>query len=240
MKINKKDIIGQFVFFRQGIYDLETKNTNEYELLLRSNVDNNYYFPEKTFYEIISDREDHSFYIHHISTLLSSILEGNNNIYWLNIEYQELFYEETITFLREFRYKNRLKIEFTERIPMERNNDYEELVPIETISKINEMGYTIALDDFISGINTFDTLNSITDFITRIKISLVSLKKILTAQEAEEISICISKVMNHLGKEVVIEGIEDRSLIKGFPKECKYQSFLHMIPEQINNIGDKG
>jgi hypothetical protein len=116
-------------------------------------------FPRRITLEIIGNREYHEIYISHISKILDNILKNNSCIYSLNIDYQELYYPEALKFLREFKYKDNLKLELTERIPLYRDNTYEEFVPVEIIKEIFNLGYTIVFDNFLSGVNTFVSRN---------------------------------------------------------------------------------
>lgn len=236
MQDNKSSLIGKLSFFKQGIYKLEEQTTREYELLLRHKVSDRFIFPENLFYDLIVDRKEHKRYIEHISQLLEQYFSQSQDIYWLNLEYQELYYEETLDFLKNFKYKKRLKIELTERIPVRRDNPYEELVPIEAIKAIKEMGYSIALDDFLSGINTFETLYAVSNLISRVKISIVSLKKILPEKEAEHLVLFIANIISGFEKEVVIEGAENPEMLLRCSKDWKQQSYYYSIPQSVEKM----
>lgn len=233
MQDNNLSLINQFSFFKQGIYEIEEKTTQEYELLLRHEVNGKFIFPENLFYKLVENRKEHKRYIKHISQLLERYFSQSQDIYWLNLEYQELYYEETLDFLKNFKYKKRLKIELTERIPIMRDNPYGELIPVQVIKEIKEMGYSIALDDFLSGINTFETLYAINELICRVKISLVSLKKVLPEEEANNLVLFVANIISGLGKEVVIEGVEDSKMILLFSKNWKQQSYYYSIPQNV-------
>ena len=225
--------IKDLIFFKQGIYNLHESETHEYELLLRCEAEGLCTFPSQLFYKIMTDERIHKLYIDHIEELLNDYFEQVQNIYCVNLDYQELFYEETLVFLKKFKYKDRLKIEFTERIPVRRNNAYEELVPVNIIKAVKQMGYSIALDDFLSGVNTFETLYALDELISRVKISWVGFKRILPSKEAHKLLFSLAHIISELGKEVVIEGVEEQGLLDSFPKEWKQQSYYYELPRKI-------
>lgn len=226
--------IQNLCFFRQKIIDVEHQGgINEYELLLRIEEESNYSFPEELFSKLMTNRVYHKLYIRHINNILYSYLRKNNEIYSLNIDYQELYYPETIIFLKNFEYKKRLKIELTERIPFTRDNDYVEAIPIQAIKEIADMGYQIVLDDFLSGINSFETLYKIEASISRVKISTLLFKKYLSMSELEAFILTIVSAIASLGKEIVIEGVENQELLNLFPREWKLQTYMYDVPHKF-------
>ncbi|WP_406834983.1 hypothetical protein ABLU29_03305 [Lactococcus lactis] len=84
----------------------------------------------------MKNQENHSVYIKHIVSEIEKILANTQSSYSLNIDYQELYYEETFIHLDEIKDKNRIKIELTERIPQNRTNNYSELVPLQPIVRL--------------------------------------------------------------------------------------------------------
>ena len=205
----------------------------EYELLLREEVSGKYVFPELLFDELMSDRELHKLYIEKISKILNDLLKKEKTIYSLNIDYQELYYSETIAFLESFNYKEKLKIELTERIPLYRNNHYSEIVPREIIRSIKQMGYDIALDDFLLGVNSFRSLIDLHPYISRIKLSTLEFKNILESETTLQLFISNRVDYHIICKEIVIEGVEEEALLKTFPQEWKQQSYYYSIPHQF-------
>ena len=237
--VKKQIQIKDLIFFRQEIISYPNDGeVREYELLLRAKNDGCYIFPEELFYEIIENRKYHEIYISHICKILNNIFKRKSCIYSLNIDYQELYYPETIEFLREFKYKNNLKLELTERIPLYRDNPYEEFVPVEIIKEIFNLGYTIVFDDFLSGVNTFETLFMIEQFISRVKISALPFKKVLAQKELEKFLFSVVNTIAFLGKEIVIEGVEEEEIIQIFPTEWKQQTYLYDCPHFFDYFGD--
>ncbi|NHI76139.1 EAL domain-containing protein [Lactococcus petauri] len=230
----EKNGIENLCFFRQKIIDNSHSNlTDEYELLLRQEQDNRFIFPEELFYKMIVNKDYHSSYLEHINPLLYSYFEKSDAIYSLNVDYQELYYPETIEFLKNFKYKKRLKIELTERIPLFRDNPYKELVPIEVIKAISSLGYTIVFDDFLSGVNTFETLFTVEPYISRIKISVLPFKKNLSTEELRAFIFAIVETIHFLGKEIVIEGVEEEELLNYFPEDWKQQTYFYDFPHKF-------
>lgn len=102
------------------------------------------------FDEIVSDHQLHNLYLQRLEVLLEEQLSKDDYIYSLNLDYQELYFEETVEFLRTFKYRNRLRLELTERLPVNCQNE-EDFLPIEAIQTLKNLGYAIALDDFYRG-----------------------------------------------------------------------------------------
>lgn len=226
--------IQNLCFFRQKIIDVDhQEEIVEYELLLRLEKESNYSFPEELFSKLMINRVYHKLYIRHINNILYNHLKKNNEIYSLNIDYQELYYPETIIFLKNFEYKNRLKIELTERVPFTRDTDYVEALPIQVIKEIADMGYQIVLDDFLSGINSFETLYKIEASISRVKISTLLFKKYLSMSELGAFILTIVSSIASLEKEIVVEGVEDQELLNLFPSEWKLQTYMYDVPHKF-------
>lgn len=233
MNIEKNDI-EKLCFFRQKIIDNSQLNlTEEYELLLREKKDNIFIFPEELFYRIIANKDYHKLYLDVITHLLYSYFEKSDAIYSINIDYQELYYPETIEFFKNFEYKNRLKIELTERTPQFQDNPYQEIVPVEIIKDISNLGYNIVFDDFLSGVNTFEVLFTIEPFISRIKISVLPFKKFLSLEELKSFIFSVVETVSFLKKEIVIEGVEEQELLDCFPKEWKQQTYFYDLPHKF-------
>lgn len=235
----KKDIdiikkkINNLSFFRQKIYSKIDNTQEEYELLLRYNINGKYIFPEQLFDILMTDHECHKLYIQKIDQILTRILEKDNCVYSLNIDYQELFYSDTIHFLEKLSHKDRLKIELTERIPLVRSNAYSELFPIETIKSLKKMGYVIVLDDFLSGINSLSSLIILEPWVSRIKFSTLDFKNILCTEQLLNYLLSMESIIKKFNKEIVIEGVEEIKLLQSFPKEWKQQSYYYNIPHKF-------
>lgn len=230
---NIVEMLRNICFFRQKIFTWSKCGQEEYELLLRGKIEGKYIFPEQLFEEVMVNQELHTLYIRKISKILHELCEKDNAIYSLNIDYQELFYPETIEFLKAFKYKEKLKIELTERIPLYRNNNYSELAPREIIKKIKEMGYDIVLDDFLLGINSLGSLIVLVPFITRIKLSVLEIKDFVESEKLFDYLLAIEAIVKQFEKEIVIEGVEDKDLLQNFPKEWKQQSYYYSIPHKF-------
>ncbi|MDT2741539.1 EAL domain-containing protein [Lactococcus garvieae] len=230
---NTRKSINNLCFFRQKIYNVNDSIQEEYELLLREEVSGKYVFPEQLFDELMSDRKLHKLYIEKVSKILNDLLMKEKAIYSLNIDYQELYYSETLAFLESFNYKEKLKIELTERIPLNRSNRYSEIVPQELIKSIQQMGYDIALDDFLLGVNSFRSLIDLNPYISRIKLSTLEFKNILEPEQLSYYLLAVEAIIKQFDKEIVIEGVEEETLLKTFPKEWKQQSYYYSIPHRF-------
>lgn len=224
--------IEKLCFFRQKICN-HLKSDTEYELLLRYKGDDGYYFPKELFDKLLNNKVYHRVYIEHIEKLLNYKLSKDDSIYSLNLNYQELYYEETLEFLKKFKYKERLKVELTEHVPLSMRSGSEINLPLGIVERIKELGYSIALDDFLTGMNTFETLFCVSTSINRVKISILKLKSFLSSEELNMFLSSIVESISFLDKEIVIEAVEDQSLLNKFPREWIQQTYFYNIPHKF-------
>lgn len=227
-------------FFRQRIVRKQgTKmviQDEEYELLLRCGVDWHYTFPQKEFEQAILNPIEHNHYLNKIEQLLEDILQTTSGIYSINIDPQQLYYKETFVLFEHFqKFNKRLKIELTEHLPYQRKGDYTDPFTLDRIQKLHEWGYEIVLDDFLSGINGFDKLISLSPFISRVKISKLVFKK-----EISDSSFCsfifeIAKLTHEINPRLslVIEAEESKKMIKKYSDAWYYQTYFFDRPSRI-------
>ncbi len=95
------------------------------------------------------------------------------------------------------------------------------------------MGYDIALDDFLLGVNSFRSLIDLHPYISRIKLSTLEFKNILESEQLSNYLLAIESIITSFDKEIVIEGVEEEALLKTFPQEWKQQSYYYSIPHQF-------
>ncbi|MGL5899297.1 MAG: EAL domain-containing protein [Lactobacillaceae bacterium] len=156
-----------------------------------------------------------------IERLLEDILQTTSGIYSINIDPQQLYYEETfVLFEHSQKFNKRLKIELTEHLPYQRKGDYTIPFPLDRIVKLHEWGYEIVLDDFLSGINGIDKLISLSPLISRVKIS-----KLVFKEKVSDSCFCSFLFeIAHLIQEVnpksslVIEAEESKEMIRNDKK----------------------
>lgn len=227
-------------FFRQRIVRKQgTKmviQEEEYELLLRCWIDGHYTFPQKEFEQAILNPIEHKDYLKKIGRLLEDILQTTSGIYSINIEPQQLYYEETFVLFEHFqKFNKRLKIELTEHLPYQRKGDYTTPFPLERIVKLHEWGYEIVLDDFLSGINGIDKLISLSPLISRVKISKLAFK-----EEVSDSRFCffvfeIAKLIQEInpGLSLVIEAEESKEMIEKYSDTWYYQTYFFDTPSPI-------
>lgn len=184
------------------------------------------------FDEIVSDHQLHNLYLQRLEVLLEEQLSKDDYIYSLNLDYQELYFEETVEFLRTFKYRNRLRLELTERLPVNCQNE-EDFLPIEAIQTLKNLGYAIALDDFLSGINHYKTLFILDDYIDRVKISALDFNSYLSPTKLKDFLFSIVDTIKFLNKEIVIEGVEVEELLASFPKEWLQQTYYYDRPHSF-------
>ena len=227
MELSKE--INKLCYFRQKITK-ENQKGEEYELLLRYKDGDNYYFPQAIFDEITANEESHDLYIRHIEKLLHEKLLKDSNTYTINFDYQELNYPETLRFLTNFEFKDRLKIEVTENFLPNPEIEFDERKFISILMELQKLGYELALDDFLTGINTYEFLFKLWEVISRVKISVLKFKKFLNNDELEVFLMSIAESISFLEKEIVIEAVENEKLLSQFPSEWYQQTFYYDKP----------
>ncbi|WP_406835104.1 EAL domain-containing protein [Lactococcus lactis] len=235
-----QDRYENFTFFRQRIVskqNTEVIQGEEYELLLRSKRGETYVFPEKEFGEAMVDRLEHKQYLKKIEYLLERVLQKNSGIYSINIDPQELYYEETFLLFEHFKNKNqRLKIELTEHSPYIKAGDYYNAFPLEPMIRLHELGFEIVLDDFLSGINGIDRLIALSPFISRVKISKLIFKKKVSDSAVCSFIYEIYKLIQEINPNLslVIEAEESEEMLKKLSDTWYYQTYYFDKPSKVN------
>ncbi|NHJ00069.1 EAL domain-containing protein [Lactococcus garvieae] len=222
----------ELIFYRQKICDFTQNDKEEYELLLRCQCADDCYFPSDMFDDIVSNHQLHNLYLQRLEVLLEEQLSKDEYIYSLNLDYQELYFEETVEFLSRFKYRDRLRIELTERLPVNCQNE-ENFLPIEAIKRLKDLGYAIALDDFLSGINHYKTLFILDDYIDRVKISALDFNSYLSQDKLKDFIFSVVDTIKFLDKEIVIEGVEEDEFLESFPKEWLQQTYYYDRPHSF-------
>ncbi|TVV27197.1 hypothetical protein [Weissella cibaria] len=87
-------------FQGQQIIALEGKTSKEYELLMRRDIDGVARFPYQEFITTMTDHDQHKQYVTELAVILPKVLSHNPNYtFSFNLDYQELFYEETLALM---------------------------------------------------------------------------------------------------------------------------------------------
>lgn len=228
-------------FFRQRIVRKERTHMilkeEEFELLLREESSDHAKFPEKLFGEAIIDRIEHKDYLKKVEQLLNEILLNTSETYSINIDPQELYYEETfIVFGRLKKFRQKLKIELTECLPYKREGEYATQFPLEQVIKLYELGYEIILDDFLSGVNGIDKLIILSPFISRVKISKLSFDKHVSDSTFYSLINVIGKLIQEINSRLslVIEAEENEEVLEKLSDAWYYQTYYFDKPSKIN------
>ncbi|WP_244851326.1 EAL domain-containing protein [Lactococcus formosensis] len=159
---NIVEMLCNICFFRQKIFTWSKCGQEEYELLLRGKIKGKYIFPEQLFEEVMVNQEFHTLYIRKISKILHELCEKDNAIYSLNIDYQELFYPETIEFLKAFKYDDFL-------LGINSLGSLIVLVPFITRIKLS----VLEIKDFVESEKLFDYLLSIEAIVKQFEKEIV-------------------------------------------------------------------
>ena len=226
-------------FQGKQIIALEGKTSKEYELLMRRDIDGVARFPYQEFITTMTHHDQHKQYVTELEVILTKVLSHNPNYtFSFNLDYQELFYEETFTLFEQIdpALRSRLKLELTERLPLNRTNAYDEFLPKVQLERLAALGYQLVLDDFLAGVNSLAGLFEVPHLISRIKISVLHLKRFLPLDTIIDIINVIVTAIDDMALEVVIEGVEDSDLIKDLPTSWRQQSFYYSSPVNVEPI----
>ncbi len=204
-----KSLLNNLFFCLQPIIrNGDDSNINEYELLLRRKKDQK--FPEVEFEYLSQNNNRNELLMAWSYREIQKFLELNTQcLLWININPQQLSFNSTYLFLKSLKkFRKNIKIEITEQIP---DKGVDKSTSLSCIRKIREMEYEVAIDDIGMGLNTLSfVLENITQ-ISRLKLSLVSLR--LLNQEELILLIKFWKlVANEAKLELVVEGIDSEEL----------------------------
>lgn len=230
-------------FFRQrivrkvGLHMI--REGEEYELLLRNNNDDHFAFPTTIFEEAIINHLEHTKYLKRIKELLGEILQNCSGVYSINIDAQELYYDETFNLFDQLKkFRKKLKIELTENLPYKRKGEYSSQFPLEQVIKLHKLGYEIVLDDFLCGINGLDKLLVLSPYISRVKVSKLnfnsSLSDAIFYSFVQKSEILIHEINPELS--FVIEAEETERVLIKLPDTWLYQTYYFDKPSKITHI----
>lgn len=227
-------------FFRQRIVRKQGTEMviqdEEYELLLRCSIDGHYIFPAKELGQAMLDHLEHKYYLKKLERLLEDILRTTSGVYSINIDPQQLYYEETFVLFEHFqKFNKRLKIELTEHLPYQRKGEYTTLFPLDQIVKLYEWGYKIVLDDFLSGINGIDKLINLSPWISGVKISKLTFKREVSDSRFCTFIFEIAKLIQNINPRLslVIEAEESKEMIEKYSDDWYYQTYFFDTPSKI-------
>lgn len=200
-----------FRFFGQAISYATSADVESYELLLRGKSEKSARFPTQAFSSCIQNHTEHKAYIVWLEKTIRSILQLNpDKSFSLNLDHQELEYEETFVFLKHLvQYRNRLMIEITEVPAVHRGADYFCAINVAAFKRIYEMGYKVAMDDVMQGINSLGNVTQVVNYICRIKFSMSNFRQSVDDEIIKQLLMTLSIFAHQLNKEFVIEGVED-------------------------------
>ncbi|KRN74952.1 hypothetical protein IV73_GL000707 [Weissella kandleri] len=235
--------MNDFYFVAQKIVNLEVDgSSSEYELLLRSHQAPG--FPQKQYLEMISNESAHKDYMEIVLQVLPQILKSNSDdIFSFNLDQQELEYEATFEMLEmlaqiEPNIHARLWIEITELPAQHRSNPYASGLNVEAFARLQEMGYQVAFDDVGQGNNSLGNMFLITQYIKRIKWSLVHVRKVLNKESLKLNLELLSIIAQNRHLDLVVEGIENQDTVDCLLKNqvCLQQGYHFDKPHEIAPI----
>ncbi|WP_244307579.1 EAL domain-containing protein [Leuconostoc litchii] len=168
-------MIQNLYFVVQPIFNVSNENQVAfYELLLRSKVSNK--FPGNNFFDLFSSEYGNLKVLIFFETELKKFLNDNpNTTFSINFEIIQFQYDQTITFFENMlTYSPKIIIEITERSYEASEN--KSILP--KIQKIQEMGYSIFIDDIGTGRHTLSCVQNSANYIDGIKFSAVPFKNL--------------------------------------------------------------
>ncbi|MDE3750585.1 EAL domain-containing protein [Pediococcus pentosaceus] len=228
-----EESVSDLCFFEQPIIHIKNSQENdrikEYELLLREKSGTNR-FPASLFMKFVDSDENNEVLMNWLVNEIKSIVEKRPNCtFSFNIDPQQLLFDSTLLQLSKLEpYKESLIIEITEALPSNRGvMNYYEKTLINQLEPIYNLGFRIAVDDVSSGMHSLNTVRKYTDYINRIKLSLIQLKDAGPIILKETVSLWLLMAREN-NTSVVIEGvssIELRDYLKCMGVEMQ-QGFL--------------
>jgi EAL domain-containing protein (putative c-di-GMP-specific phosphodiesterase class I) len=231
--------VENLTFYGQRIANLTGEGFDEYELLLRSH-DNR--FPGKEYSQYMENAEKHAEYMEFLMTIIPKILSKNEStIFSLNIDHQDLEYDDTFTFLESIdeASRSRLKIELTEVAPLHRSLDaYFNGINEKSIARIHDLGYKIIYDDIAVGMNSIGNLLAIKKYVSRIKWSYLHFSRHFEVEQLREIILLLSNISQAYEMELVIEGVENQGMVNWLRNNSLnfHQGFYYSKPESLTTI----
>ncbi|WP_164543987.1 EAL domain-containing protein [Jeotgalibaca ciconiae] len=192
----------------QAVSSLE-QDVCSYEVLLRSKENSS--FPFELFMTLIADEDSNELLLEQYTEMVYDYMERIPNAdLSLNLHPQQLTYESTWEFLKSIQmYSDRITIEFTEFPP----EDYTRRVfsTRQWMNQINEMGFTIALDDVDCGLNSMQFVMEHIDVLSSIKFSILPFRKMNRSTLLHFLKGWIEIARHHQVK-LVVEAVEDAEL----------------------------
>jgi EAL domain-containing protein (putative c-di-GMP-specific phosphodiesterase class I) len=225
-----------FSFFGQSINDVDNGKIESYELLLRGTGEGNA-FPQKSYISFLSDHEKHVQYMKWLRVELEQLFSEHPTMeFSINLDHQELEYEETYDFLRSLTdHTDQLTIEITEVSPIQRFNNYFSTIHVAAVKRIYDLGFRIALDDVGQGVNSFGNLLQVKNYIYRIKFSTLHFTNDIDSESLKRLILFFDSAAKEMHKDFVIEGVEDQEFAQWLKDNVSsfHQGYLYERPHEI-------
>ena len=229
--------MSDFYFVGQQIIDAKTHEVHDVELLLRYKKKAG--FPEREFHKLLnSTSTEYIAYLKGLDKELHHLKEEYPDYrFSLNFTQQELEFPETLAYLENVAedMRNRILIEVTEKAPEKRFTDYPENINVSAFKRLHELGYKIALDDFMQGNNSIGNFMLVRPYISRIKWSFVNGGQNLNQQQIYwTIKLLRSLTVNEQIS-LVVEGVEEEMVSYWLltMNVHNQQGFLFAKPEKL-------
>lgn len=229
--------MSDFYFVGQQIIDAKTHEVHDVELLLRYKKKAG--FPEQEFHKLLnSTSTEYIAYLKDLDKELHHLKEEYPDYrFSLNFTQQELEFPETLAYLENVAedMRNRILIEVTEEAPEKRFTDYPENINVSAFKRLHELGYKIALDDFMQGNNSIGNFMLVRPYISRIKWSFVNGGQNLNQQQIYwTIKLLRSLTVNEQIS-LVVEGVEEEMVSYWLltMNVHNQQGFLFAKPEKL-------
>ncbi|MBF7124721.1 EAL domain-containing protein [Pediococcus pentosaceus] len=228
-------------FYEQPIFlidaaEKEEKKVIGSELLLRKTGGENR-FPAMLYKEYMRDDASNLVFCTWLVKNIIEIINDNPGIqYSFNLDPQQLLYDSTFEAMKGLiPYCDRVMIEVTESIPSNRDIDqYFNYSVRDQIKRIHEMGFSVAVDDVSSGMNSFNAVREYTQDIDRLKLSLIQLRNVEEGMITVTISLWKALAAN-TGIDLVIEGTDSLEVSKWLLENGleKQQGYYFATPRKL-------
>ena len=133
------------------------------------------------------------------------------------------------------KHTDQLTIEITEVPAVQRTGSYFSPLNVEAFKRISDLGFLIAIDDVGQGINSIGNMLQVQDYIYRIKFSILHFKNKVSEANLKQIIVLLGDICHDLGKEFVVEGIEEKGMAEWLEEHCSslQQGYLYSKPQNI-------
>jgi EAL domain-containing protein (putative c-di-GMP-specific phosphodiesterase class I) len=235
-----KQGLSEMCFYKQPIYEVAGGDQDPklmgYELLLRKTGGENR-FPAMLFKDYMSSSLGNQIFCKWLVQSVAEIAKNNpDDEFGFNVDPQQLLYDNTYEELKALLpYRDQIMIEITEGVPARRRfSKYYNYSLVEAIKQIHELGFSVAVDDVSSGMNSLNAVREYLQYVDRLKLSLIQFRS--ADPVILKVTVDLWQTLSEKHElEMIVEGIDsqatsDKLINRGL---TKHQGYLYSKPIEI-------